>query len=55
MILYEELVKVLIDHFSPKQLKIVQKFKFYSCSMKPGENVLSYVAELHVLVESLEC
>ena len=48
---YAELVEVLTDHFSPKQLEIVQRSKFYSHSRKPGENILSYVAELHALAE----
>ena len=36
--MYPELVKVLRDYFSPKQLEIMQKSKFYSRSRKPGEN-----------------
>ena len=46
--LYEELVKVLMDNFSPNNQ---QRLKFYSRSRKPGENVSSYVAELHALVD----
>ena len=46
-----ELVEVLTDHFSPKQSEIVQRSKFYSRSRKPGENILSYVAELCALAE----
>ena len=49
--LYIELVKVLTDHFSPKQSEIVQRSKFYSRSRKPGENISSYVAELRTLAE----
>ena len=45
---YADLVKVLMDHFSPKQSEIVQ---FYSWSRKPGENVSSYVAELWELAD----
>ena len=30
---------------------MVQRFKFYSRLRKPGENISSYVAELHALVE----
>ena len=48
---YAELVEVLIDHFSPKQSEIVQRSQFYSRSSKPGENISSYVAELHTLAE----
>ena len=49
--LYTELVKVLTDHFSPKQSEIVQRSKFYSRLRKPGENISSYVAELRALAE----
>ena len=48
---YEDLVKVLTDHFSPKQSEIVQRSKFYSWSRKPGENVSSYIAELRALAD----
>ena len=48
---YAELVKVLTEHFSPKQSEIVQRSKFYSRSRKLGENISSYVAELHTLAE----
>ena len=48
---YDELVKVLTDHFSPKQSEIVQRSKFYSRSRKPGENVSSFVAELRALAD----
>ena len=48
---YAELVKVLTDHFSPKQSEIVQRSKFYNQSKKPGENVSSYVAELCALAD----
>ena len=48
---YADLVKVLTDHFSPKQSEIVQRSKFYSRSRKPGENVSSYVAELRALAD----
>ena len=48
---YAELVEVLTDHFSPKQSEIVQRSKFYSRLRKPGENILSYVAELCALAK----
>ena len=48
---YEDLVKVLKDHFSPKQSEIVQRSKFYSRLRVPGENVSSYVAELRALAD----
>ena len=42
---------MVADHFSPKQLEIVQRSKFYSRLRKPGENISSYVAELCALAE----
>ena len=48
---YTELVEVLTDYFIPKQSEIVQRSKFYSHLRKPGENMLSYVPELHTLAE----
>ena len=49
--MYAELVEVLTDHFSSKQLEIVQRSKFYSRLRKPVENILSYIAELCALGE----
>ena len=50
--MYAELVEVLTDYFSPKQLETVQTYKFYSHSRKPGENISSYVPELRALAEN---
>lgn len=46
---YDDLVKLLTDHFNPKPSEIVQRFKFNSRSRKPGEAVLDYVAALRKL------
>lgn len=48
---YAELVEVLTDHFSLKPSKIVQHSKFYSHSRKPGESILTFVAELCAIAE----
>lgn len=48
---YEDIVKMLIDHFSPIPSEIMQRFKFNSRSRKPGESVSTYVAELRALAE----
>ena len=52
--MYAELVKVLTGHFSPKQLEIVQRSKFYNCSRQPGKNISSYLAKLCDTVTSEE-
>ena len=49
--LYADLVKVLTDHFSPKPSEIVQRAKFYGRSRKPGESIVTFVAELRVSAE----
>ncbi len=51
---YQDLVKLLKDHFSPKPSVIVQRFNFNSRSRKAGESVAQYVAELRRLTEFCE-
>jgi hypothetical protein len=48
---YSVLVEKLSKHFSLALSKIVERFKFHSCSTKPGESVATYVAELRSLSE----
>lgn len=43
---YQELVQLLKNHYHPKPNEIVQMYKFDSCTRKPEEFVLEYVAEL---------
>ena len=39
------------DHYTPALSEIVQRFKFNSRSRRPGESVLTYVAELRSIAE----
>ena len=48
------LIKQMTDHYQPKPSTIVQRFKFHSCSRKPGESVATYIAELKRLSEDCE-
>ncbi|XP_061156017.1 uncharacterized protein K02A2.6-like [Syngnathus typhle] len=48
---YGELVALLKNHFDPKPSEIVQRYKFDSCSRKPNESVMEYVAELRRLAQ----
>ena len=36
---FADIVKQMTDHYQPKPSTIVQRFKFHSCSCKPGESV----------------
>ncbi|XP_062297408.1 uncharacterized protein K02A2.6-like [Scomber scombrus] len=46
---FDELVKLLKEHFNPKPSEIVQRFKFNSRNRKNGETVMEYVAVLRKL------
>ena len=46
---FNEMVKVLSDHYSPKPLEIVSCFKFYNRSRKPGESVSTFISEVRDL------
>lgn len=48
---FDELVKLLKDHFNPKPSEIVQRFKFNSRNRKQGETVMEYVAVLRKLAQ----
>ncbi len=48
---YDELVKLLLDHYSPAPSEIVQRFKFNSCVRKQGESVASILASLRAASE----
>lgn len=43
---YDQLMDLLKNHFNPKPRKIVQCFKFDSCSRRPDETITDFVAEL---------
>ena len=40
---YEDLAKLLQDHFMPKPSAIVQRFKFNTRSQQPGETIAMFV------------
>ena len=48
---FANLVKVLTYHFGLKPSKIVQRAKFYGRSRKPGESIVTFVAELRASAE----
>ena len=48
---YNELVKVLSDHFDSQQSEIVESFKFHTRTRRLGESVTSFVAELRRLAK----
>ena len=48
---YDELVKVLREHYNPTPSETVQRARFNSRSRKPGESVATFVAELRSLAE----
>ena len=44
-----DLLKALWDHLSPKPSVIAERFRFHKRDQRPGESVLSYIAELRNL------
>ena len=41
---YEDLAKLLQDHFMPRPLATVQQFKFNTRSQQPGETIAMFLA-----------
>ncbi|KAG7459264.1 hypothetical protein JOB18_021102 [Solea senegalensis] len=48
---FDELVKLLKDHYNHKPSEIVQRYRFNSRARKPGESVMEYVAVLRKLAQ----
>lgn len=49
---YEDLVKLLKDHYHPKPSEIMQRWKFNTRNRLPDESVRDYVAELRKLAHN---
>ena len=48
---FDDLVRLVQEHYQPNRSVIVQRFKFNSRSRLPGESVAAFVAELRRLSE----
>ena len=48
---YASLVDTLSKHFKPAPSEIVERFRFNSCTRRPGESIATFVAELRALAE----
>ena len=51
---YEELAKLVQDHFTPRPSPILQRFKFNTRSQQPGETIAIPIAESKHLAEHCE-
>ena len=51
---YDELARLVQNHFMPRQSDIVQRFKFNTHSQQPGETIAMFLAELRHLTEHCE-
>ena len=51
---YDNIVKTLKEHYSPKVLVIYERFKFYKRNQEVGENIAQYVAGLKSLARTCE-
>ena len=48
---FEQLVKILTKHYSPKPTKMMQRFRFNSRARREGKSIANYVTELRRLAE----
>ncbi|KAL5500511.1 hypothetical protein EMCRGX_G012087 [Ephydatia muelleri] len=51
---YDELIKLMAEHFSPKPPVIVQRYRFHSRVRQQGESVSVYVTQLKELARKCE-
>ncbi len=51
---FEELTKLVQDHYQPEASVIVKRFKFNTRYQQPGETIPMYLAELKRLSENCE-
>jgi len=50
---YAELLEALTKHFKPAPSEIVEQLKFHSRGRKPGESVVTFIAELRSLARRM--
>ena len=48
---FDELVQVLLAHYSPPPPEVMQRFRFNSRARKEGGTIADYIAELRKLAE----
>jgi len=48
---YNELIEMLKNHYDPKPIFIVQRFKFYNSTQEASETVSTLVAALQQIAE----
>ena len=48
---FQDLVRVLGEHYNPEPSEIVQRYKFHTRSRKQGETITKFVAELRALAQ----
>jgi hypothetical protein len=51
---YENLSKVLIEHFAPKRLVVAERYKFYSRCQKPAESIAEFMVAIKHLASTCE-
>lgn len=51
---YDDIVKILGDHYSPKPLIIAERFRFHKRNQEDGKSVAQFVADLKRLSEHCE-
>jgi len=51
---FDEIVKILKEHFEPKPILVAERFRFNKCNQKPSQSVAHYVAELKMQAANCE-
>ena len=51
---YQEIVKLLAEHFAPKPIVIAERYRFHKCVQGSDQSVNSYLAQLRELSEHCE-
>ena len=51
---FDQIVKTLVDHFEPRRLVIVERFRFHQRNQHPDESVAEFVAKLRWLTKDCE-
>ena len=51
---YDDLVRVMKEHFTPKPAVIAERYRFHQRKQHEGETVAQYLAELRKLTEACE-
>ncbi|KAM7288018.1 uncharacterized protein ISCGN_031707, partial [Ixodes scapularis] len=51
---YDDIVKILLNHYAPRRSAVVERYKFYRRDQRQGENISDFVVEIKKLAATCD-